>query len=161
MTKDYKSTIFLPRTSFPMKANLPEKESEILQLWEKNKLYEATIEKRKNCKKFILHDGPPYANGNLHMGHALNKILKDIINRIHFMMGKQINFVPGWDCHGLPIEWEVESKYRKSGKNKDDIPVVDFRRECRNFRRQRLLKNWACFFLMDIFIKVKDPYSGR
>jgi len=159
MTKDYKSTIFLPRTSFPMKANLPEKESEILQLWEKNKLYEATIEKRKNCKKFILHDGPPYANGNLHMGHALNKILKDIINRIHFMMGKQINFVPGWDCHGLPIEWEVESKYRKSGKNKDDIPVVDFRRECRNFAKKWIDVQSNQFKRMGISANWKDIYT--
>ena len=159
MTKDYKSTIFLPRTSFPMKANLPEKESEILQLWEKNKLYEATIEKRKNCKKFILHDGPPYANGNLHMGHALNKILKDIINRIHFMMGKQINFVPGWDCHGLPIEWEVESKYRKSGKNKDDIPVVDFRRECRNFAKKWIDVQSNQFKRMGVSANWKDIYT--
>jgi len=159
MVKDYKSTIFLPNTNFPMRANLPEKESEILQFWEKNKLNEAAVQKRKNCKKFILHDGPPYANGNLHMGHALNKILKDIINRIHFMMGKQINFVPGWDCHGLPIEWEVESKYRKSGKNKDNIPVVDFRKECRNFARKWIDVQSDQFKRMGIQANWKDIYT--
>ena len=130
---DYKETVFLPKTNFPMKAGLPRKEPEILKNWKEINIYSKLRESRKGKEKFILHDGPPYANGNLHMGTALNKILKDIINRYHSMLGKDANYVPGWDCHGLPIEWKIEEQYRKKGKNKDTIPTVEFRKECREF----------------------------
>ena len=115
---DYKETVFLPKTEFPMKAGLPRKEPEILKIWEEINIYQKLREQRKGSEKYILHDGPPYANGNLHIGTALNKILKDIINRFQSMLGKDANYVPGWDCHGLPIEWKIEEQYRKKGKDK-------------------------------------------
>ena len=130
---DYKDTVFLPKTEFPMKAGLPRKEPEILKIWNDSNIYKQLRKKRSGKEKFILHDGPPYANGNLHMGTALNKILKDIINRYQSMLGKDANYVPGWDCHGLPIEWKIEEQYRKKGKDKDSIPPVEFRKECREF----------------------------
>ena len=133
MSKDYRNTVFLPTTEFPMKAGLPAKEPEILARWERIGLYEKLRADSKGREKFILHDGPPYANGNLHLGHALNKILKDTINRTRQMMGFDANYVPGWDCHGLPIEWKIEEKYRAAGKNKDDVPIDEFRKECRDF----------------------------
>ena len=113
MTVDYKSTVFLPKTTFPMKAGLPKREPETLKCWEGLDLYRRQREIARGREKFILHDGPPYANGHLHIGHALNKILKDVINRSHQMLGKDANYVPGWDCHGLPIEWKIEERYRK------------------------------------------------
>jgi len=128
-----KENINLPKTSFSMKANLPNKEPEILKIWANLKLYEKLRESRKGKKKFILHDGPPYANGHIHMGTALNKILKDIITRFHQMDGKDSVYVPGWDCHGLPIEWKIEEQYKKNKKDKDKVPVKDFRSECREF----------------------------
>lgn len=133
MPKDYKSTVLLPETDFPMRAGLPKREPEFLERWAKMKLYERLREQSKGREKFVLHDGPPYANGHLHMGTALNKVLKDVVNRSQQMMGKDANYVPGWDCHGLPIEWQVEQKYRKAGKNKDEVPVAQFRKECRDF----------------------------
>ena len=133
MSVDYKSTVFLPTTEFPMRGSLPEREPRTLEHWRKIDLYRRLREDSIGREKFILHDGPPYANGNLHIGHALNKILKDVINRSQQMLGKDANYVPGWDCHGLPIEWKIEEKYRKAGKDKDEVPVVDFRRECREF----------------------------
>ena len=136
---DYKETVFLPKTEFPMKAGLPRKEPEILKIWEEINIYQKLREQRKGSEKYILHDGPPYANGNLHMGTALNKILKDIINRFQSMLGKDANYVPGWDCHGLPIEWKIEEQYRKKGKDKDTIPIVEFRKECRDFAKNRSL----------------------
>jgi len=133
MSKDYKSTVFLPETDFPMRAGLPKREPEVLARWAEMKLYERLREQSKGREKFVLHDGPPYANGHLHMGTALNKVLKDVVNRSQQMMGKDANYVPGWDCHGLPIEWQVEQNYRKAGKNKDEVPVAQFRQECRDF----------------------------
>lgn len=133
MSTDYKSTLFLPKTNFPMKAGLPNKEPGYLERWEKMDLFAMLREQSKDREQFILHDGPPYANGHLHMGHAVNKVLKDVINRSQQMMGKNAHYVPGWDCHGLPIEWKIEERYRKAGKNKDEVPVVDFRKECREF----------------------------
>ena len=133
MAQDYKSTVFLPQTDFPMRAGLPQREPEFLERWAKMKLYERLREQSRGREKFVLHDGPPYANGHLHIGTALNKILKDVVNRSQQMMGKDANYVPGWDCHGLPIEWQVEQNYRKAGKNKDEVPVVQFRQECRDF----------------------------
>ena len=128
-----KSQINLPKTAFSMKANLPTREPEILKLWEKINLYDELRKSRKGQEKFVLHDGPPYANGNIHMGTALNKILKDIIVRFHQMDGKDSVYVPGWDCHGLPIEWKIEEQYKKNKKNKNEVPIVEFRKECRAF----------------------------
>ena len=119
-----------------MKANLPIREPEILKYWEEIKLYKELRNSRKGNEKFILHDGPPYANGNIHMGTALNKILKDIIVKFHQMDGKDSVYVPGWDCHGLPIEWKIEEQYKKNKKNKDEVPIKDFRKECRDFAKQ-------------------------
>jgi isoleucyl-tRNA synthetase len=128
-----KEDINLPKTSFSMKANLPNKEPEILKFWQRIDLYKQLRELRKGKEKFVLHDGPPYANGHIHMGTALNKILKDMITRFHQMNGKDSVYVPGWDCHGLPIEWKIEEQYKKNKKNKDEVPVKDFRLECREF----------------------------
>jgi isoleucyl-tRNA synthetase len=132
-----KDTLQLPKTAFSMKANLPVKEPQILEKWEKDKIFNKLRKKSKGKEKFILHDGPPYANGHIHMGTALNKILKDIIIRFHQMSGKDSVYVPGWDCHGLPIECKIEEQYKKKKKNKDEIPIKDFRQECREFA-----KNW-------------------
>jgi len=128
-----KEHINLPKTAFSMKANLPNKEPGIIEYWQQIKLYEKLRNKSKGKEKFILHDGPPYANGNIHMGTALNKILKDIITKFHQMDGKDSVYVPGWDCHGLPIEWKIEEEYKKNKKNKNDVPIVEFRKECRDF----------------------------
>ena len=128
-----KESLQLPKTDFSMKANLPNKEPQIIDQWERNNLYKKLRKKTKGKEKFILHDGPPYANGHIHMGTALNKILKDMITRFHQMSGKDSIYVPGWDCHGLPIEWKIEEQYKKNKKNKDDVPIRDFRKECRDF----------------------------
>jgi isoleucyl-tRNA synthetase len=132
-TDRYRDTVFLPRTDFPMKAGLPQKEPELLKRWADNKLFDRLRKESKGKKQFVLHDGPPYANGNIHIGHALNKILKDLVVRSKQMAGFDSNYVPGWDCHGLPIEWKIEEKYRAAGKNKDAIPINEFRKECREF----------------------------
>jgi isoleucyl-tRNA synthetase len=131
--RDYRDTLFLPTTDFPMKAGLPVREPEWLARWQKLDLYKRLREEAKGRETFVLHDGPPYANGNIHIGHALNKILKDIVVRSQQMMGKDAAYIPGWDCHGLPIEWKIEEKYRKKGLNKDEVPPLEFRRECREF----------------------------
>ena len=128
-----KENINLPKTSFSMKANLPTKEPEILKFWERQNMYKKLRESRKGKEKFVLHDGPPYANGHIHMGTALNKILKDMITKFHQMDGKDSVYVPGWDCHGLPIEWKIEEQYKKNKKNKDEVPIKKFRLECRDF----------------------------
>ncbi|MBW7850562.1 MAG: isoleucine--tRNA ligase [Rhodospirillales bacterium] len=133
MSVDYKNTVFLPRTDFPMKAGLPEMEPRLLRRWQEMGLFRRMRDAAKGREPFILHDGPPYANGHLHIGHALNKILKDVINRSQQMMGKDANYVPGWDCHGLPIEWKIEEKYRAAGQDKDAVDIVEFRQECRDF----------------------------
>jgi isoleucyl-tRNA synthetase len=128
-----KSQINLPKTAFSMKANLSVREPEILEYWKKIDLYKELRNSSKGEEKFVLHDGPPYANGNIHMGTALNKILKDIIVKFHQMDGKDSIYVPGWDCHGLPIEWKIEEQYKKNKKNKNEVPIVEFRKECRSF----------------------------
>ncbi len=138
-----KETLQLPKTAFSMKASLPTKEPLILKNWEKNKIFEKLRKISKGKEKFVLHDGPPYANGHIHMGTALNKILKDMITRFHQMNGKDSVYVPGWDCHGLPIEWKIEEQYKKKKKNKDEVPIKDFREECREFA-----KSW-----IDVHIK--------
>jgi len=126
-------TVRLPKTSFPMKAKLPEKAPEILAYWDKMDLNTKLSENPDNKPSFILHDGPPYANGDAHMGHAFNRSLKDMIMKYQRLAGKFVPFIPGWDCHGLPIEWKVEERYRKKGKSKDDVPVAEFRQECRDY----------------------------
>lgn len=132
-SRDYSETLNLPKTDFPMRAGLPKKEPEILARWRQMDLYKRMREASAGRDKFILHDGPPYANGNIHIGHALNKTLKDIVTRSMQMSGYDSNYVPGWDCHGLPIEWKIEEQYRAKGKNKDEVPVNEFRKECRDF----------------------------
>ena len=127
------SQINLPKTAFSMKANLPVREPEILEYWKKINLYQELRRSSKGKEKFVLHDGPPYANGNIHMGTALNKILKDIIVKFHQMDDKDSIYVPGWDCHGLPIEWKIEEQYKKNKQNKNEVPIVEFRKECRAF----------------------------
>lgn len=129
----FKDTIFLPKTNFPMKAGLPEKEPKILERWKELGLYKLQRQKFKGCPKFVLHDGPPYANGHIHIGHALNRILKDVVIRSQQMQGKDCVFIPGWDCHGLPIEWKIEEEYRAQGKSKDVVDVIEFRNQCRTF----------------------------
>src|SRR5262247_2749282 len=131
--RDYSETLFLPQTDFPMRAGLPQREPEIMARWQKDDLYTQLRAASKAREKFILHDGPPYANGNLHIGHALNKILKDVVTRSQQMLGKDSHYVPGWDCHGLPIEWKIEEEYRAKNQDKDAVPVGEFRRECRAF----------------------------
>ena len=133
MTSGYKSTVFLPRTDFPMKAGLPRQEPETLERWRRIDLWRRLREDSAARELFVLHDGPPYANGHIHIGTALNKILKDVVNRSQQMTGKNANYVPGWDCHGLPIEWQVEQRYREAGRDKDEVPILEFRRECREF----------------------------
>ena len=132
-TRDYKDTLSLPKTSFPMRAGLAKAEPKHLEHWANLDLYKKLRAAAKGRTKFILHDGPPYANGHLHAGHAQNKMLKDIITRSQQMMGKDALYVPGWDCHGLPIEWKIEEKYRAKGLDKDDVDLVEFRQECRTF----------------------------
>ncbi|QYX56692.1 isoleucine--tRNA ligase [Roseovarius sp. SCSIO 43702] len=134
-TPDYKDTLNLPQTDFPMRAGLPKREPEWLERWNDLGIYTRLREKAEGEARepFTLHDGPPYANGHLHIGHALNKILKDMVVRSQQMMGRDARYIPGWDCHGLPIEWKIEEQYRAKGKNKDEVDIVDFRQECRRF----------------------------
>jgi isoleucyl-tRNA synthetase len=141
--RDWSETLFLPKTDFPMKAGLPQREPELLKRWAEMRLYDRLREEAMGRAKFVLHDGPPYANGNIHIGTGLNKILKDVVTRSHAMMGKDANYVPGWDCHGLPIEWKVEEEnYRAKGKAKPDFSdataIIDLRRECRTYAQQWL-----------------------
>jgi len=152
--RDYRNTVFLPATAFPMRGDLPKKEPGMLARWEAMDLWGRLRAKSKARVPFILHDGPPYANGNLHIGTALNKILKDVVNRARQMGGYDANYIPGWDCHGLPIEWKIEEQYRAAKKDKDAVPVLDFRAECRayaahwmgvqeqEFRRLGVLGDW-------------------
>ncbi|WP_238364941.1 isoleucine--tRNA ligase [Mesobacterium pallidum] len=154
-TPDYKDTLNLPKTDFPMRAGLPKREPEWLDRWARIGVYDRLRETAGDRTPFILHDGPPYANGHLHIGHALNKTIKDMIVRSHQMMGHDARYVPGWDCHGLPIEWKIEEQYRAQGKNKDAVDVIDFRQECRKFaegwvdiqrdefKRLGITGNWA------------------
>jgi isoleucyl-tRNA synthetase len=131
--RDWGKTLFLPKTEFPMKAGLPKLEPRLLERWSEMGLYERLRAAGRGKPKFLLHDGPPYANGNIHIGHALNKILKDLVVKSQTMLGHESNYVPGWDCHGLPIEWKIEEQYRAKGQNKDEVPINEFRAECREF----------------------------
>ncbi len=151
---DYRDTVFLPETEFPMRAGLPQREPDWLARWERLGIYDR-LRAKKDRAPFTLHDGPPYANGHLHIGHALNKVLKDMVVRSQQMMGADARYVPGWDCHGLPIEWKIEEQYRARGLNKDDVDIVAFRQECRafaggwidiqraEFKRLGVTGNWA------------------
>ena len=172
-TRDYSETLFLPKTDFPMRAGLPQREPEILQRWRKLDLYGRLRAAAKDRPRFILHDGPPYANGNIHIGHALNKILKDVVSQSHQMLGFDSNYVPGWDCHGLPIEWKIEEEnYRAKGKAKPDLSnpaaLVEFRKECRafaehwigvqrdEFERLGIIGDWAHpYTTMDYFAEAQ------
>ena len=156
-TPEYKETINLPVTDFPMRAGLPKREPEWLARWAEIGVYERLREKTGR-EPFILHDGPPYANGHLHIGHALNKILKDMVVRSQQMMGKDARYIPGWDCHGLPIEWKIEEQYRKKGKNKDDVPVVELRQECRKFAEGWVDIQREEFKRLGVTGKWDDPY---
>ncbi len=159
MSTNYKETIFLPKTGLPMKAGLSQREPETLKRWEQTDLYGRLREQGKGREKYILHDGPPYANGHLHIGHALNKILKDVINRSQQMLGKDACYVPGWDCHGLPIEWKIEEKYRKKGKDKDQVPIVAFRRECREFAEKWIDVQREEFKRLGVMGDWDNPYT--
>jgi len=153
---DLKETLNLPRTEFPMKANLPVREPEIMKIW-KN-LYQKIREERKDKPLWVLHDGPPYANGAIHIGHALNKILKDVINKYELMQGKNIDFVPGWDCHGLPIELKVEGQLKEKGINKEDIPKAEFRRMCREYAAKWVEVQKRDFIRLGVLADWENPY---
>ena len=136
--RDYRETVFLPDTPFPMRAGLPKLEPQILERWKAADLYNAVRKARQDAGAplFVLHDGPPYANGAIHIGHALNKTLKDFVVRSRFLLGFDVDYVPGWDCHGLPIEWKIEEQYRAKGRRKDDVPTAEFRKACRDYAGQ-------------------------
>ncbi|MFB0611812.1 isoleucine--tRNA ligase [Aurantiacibacter poecillastricola] len=156
--RDYRDTVFLPKTDFPMKAGLPQKEPGILARWEEDGLYRQLREARAGREKFILHDGPPYANGNIHIGHALNKVLKDAVVRTQTLLGKDAPYVPGWDCHGLPIEWKIEEAYRKKKKNKDEVPPAEFRQECREYAAEWVAVQAAQFKRLGVMGEWDKPY---
>jgi isoleucyl-tRNA synthetase len=155
---DYKSTVFLPQTDFPMKAGLAQKEPGILARWEALDLYGKLRKARAGRERFILHDGPPYANGDIHMGHAMNKVLKDIIVRSQTLLGKDAPYVPGWDCHGLPIEWKIEEEYRKKKQNKDEVPPQEFRAQCRAYADKWVGVQREQFKRLGIMGDWDDPY---
>jgi isoleucyl-tRNA synthetase len=159
MSADYKDTVFLPKTDFPMKAGLPKREPELLARWAEMDLWGQIRAQSAGRDPFILHDGPPYANGHLHIGHALNKILKDVINRFEQMRGRDAHYVPGWDCHGLPIEWKIEEKYRDAGKDKDDVPIAEFRKECREFADHWIDVQREEFKRLGVMGEWDDPYT--
>ena len=156
---DFSETLFLPKTNFAMRAGLPEQEPKILNEWSEKNIYKVLREESKQLKKFILHDGPPYANGHLHMGHALNKILKDFVVRSQQMLGQDSSYIPGWDCHGLPIEWKIEEQYREQGKNKDDVDIIQFRKECREFALKWIDIQREEFIRLGIIGDWENPYT--
>jgi isoleucyl-tRNA synthetase len=156
---DYRDTVFLPQTDFPMQGGLPKKEPELLARWQRDDLHGKLRAQAAGREKFILHDGPPYANGNIHIGHALNKILKDIINRSMQMQGFDAPYVPGWDCHGLPIEWKIEEQYRAKGLDKDEVPVLQFRAECRAFANDWKEKQSVEFQRLGVVGDWAHPYA--
>ncbi|RJG45695.1 isoleucine--tRNA ligase [Mesorhizobium sp. DCY119] len=160
---DYSKTLYLPQTEFPMRAGLPEKEPVAVARWQKMDLYKRLRESAAGREKFVLHDGPPYANGNIHIGHALNKVLKDVITRSFQMRGFDSNYVPGWDCHGLPIEWKIEEEnYRAKGKAKPDLSepkaMIEFRQECRAYAEKWIKVQGDEFQRLGVIGDFKDPY---
>ena len=156
--RDYRDTLLLPRTDFSMKANLPRLEPQLLEFWKEINFQELLQKQASGREKFILHDGPPYANGHLHIGSAFNKILKDAVVRSRYMLDLDCHYVPGWDCHGLPIEWQVEKQYRDSGRSKDDVPVLDFRAECRAFAQHWMSVQMQEFKRLGVEGNWKHPY---
>src|SRR6201997_5326313 len=165
-TKDYKATLNLPQTEFPMRASLPNREPAQVEKWLKDRVYYRMVEKNRTAKKpkFLLHDGPPYANGNIHIGHALNKVLKDVVTHSQQMLGYDSNYVPGWDCHGLPIEWKIEEEnYRAKGKPKPDLSdpaaLVEFRRECRQFAEHWIKVQREEFERLGVIGDWSHPYT--
>ncbi|PHS26943.1 MAG: isoleucine--tRNA ligase [Robiginitomaculum sp.] len=158
-SRDYRETLFLPKTDFPMRAGLPKAEPKWLERWEKLDIYGQLRGAAKGRTQYVLHDGPPYANGHLHIGTAMNKILKDFVVRSHQMMGYDANYIPGWDCHGLPIEWKVEEQYRKKGRNKDDIPRNEFRKECRDYASNWLNVQREEFKRLGVQGEWDNPYT--
>ena len=156
--RDWRDTVFLPATAFPMKAGLSQKEPAILERWRRIGLYDRLRRERAGRERFVLHDGPPYANGDIHMGHALNKVLKDIVVRSQSLLGKDAPYVPGWDCHGLPIEWKVEEAYRARKLDKDQVPVDQFRAECRAYAAKWVDVQRAEFERLGIQGDWADPY---
>jgi len=159
MPTDYRPTVFLPKTDFPMRGDLPKREPAILARWEEMDLYRRLREVARGREKFVLHDGPPYANADLHLGHALNKILKDVVNRSQQMLGKDAPYIPGWDCHGLPIEWIVEEKYRAKNQSKDSVPIDQFRRECREFAAHWIEVQKRDFKRLGVIGDWQNPYT--
>jgi isoleucyl-tRNA synthetase len=159
MTTDYRPTVFLPQTDFPMRGDLPKREPALLERWARIDLWGRLRAAAKGRPKFILHDGPPYANGNLHIGHALNKILKDVINRAQQMLGQDAVYVPGWDCHGLPIEWKIEEEYRAQKRSKDEVPILEFRRQCRDFAQAWIGVQSAEFQRLGVAGDWHHPYT--
>ncbi|MGF7150651.1 isoleucyl-tRNA synthetase [Sphingomonas zeicaulis] len=155
---DYRDTVFLPKTDFPMKAGLAGKEPQILDRWARIGIYDRLREQRADRTRFILHDGPPYANGDIHMGHAMNKVLKDIIVRSQSLLGKNAPYVPGWDCHGLPIEWKIEEEYRKKKLNKDEVPPAEFRAQCRAYAERWVAIQRDQFKRLGVMGDWEDPY---
>src|SRR3954464_262262 len=155
---DYRDTVFLPKTDFPMKAGLASKEPAILARWAEMDLYKRLRKAREGRRRFLLHDGPPYANGDIHMGHAMNKILKDIVVRSQSLLGKDAPYVPGWDCHGLPIEWKVEEEYRKRKLDKDEVPKAQFRAECRAYAEKWVAVQSEQFQRLGVQGEWDDPY---
>ncbi|HEX4737856.1 MAG TPA: class I tRNA ligase family protein, partial [Allosphingosinicella sp.] len=156
--RDYRDTVFLPKTEFPMKAGLAQKEPAILARWAAEGLYQRLREAREGRERFILHDGPPYANGDIHMGHAMNKILKDIVVRSQSLLGKDAPYVPGWDCHGLPIEWKIEEEYRKKKLDKDDVPPREFRAQCRAYAEKWVAIQSEQFQRLGVMGEWDNPY---
>jgi isoleucyl-tRNA synthetase len=156
--RDWRDTVFLPKTDFPMKAGLAQKEPAILDRWAKIGLYQKLREARAGRETFLLHDGPPYANGDIHMGHAMNKILKDIVVRSQTLLGKDAPYVPGWDCHGLPIEWKVEEAYRAKKLNKDEVDPVAFRAECRAYAEKWVAVQRGQFERLGVMGDWNTPY---
>src|ERR1700726_2010411 len=161
MPTDYRPTVFLPRTDFPMRGGLPSLEPKLVERWQQMDLYHKLRQASQGREKFVLHDGPPYANGDLHLGHALNKILKDVVNRAQQMLGKDAPYVPGWDCHGLPIEWIVEEKYRAAKRSKDSVPIDQFRRECREFAAHWIEVQKRDFKRLGVIGDWDTPYTTR
>ncbi|MFZ3483845.1 isoleucine--tRNA ligase [Sphingomonas sp. 3-13AW] len=156
--RDWRDTVFLPKTDFPMKAGLAAKEPAILDRWARIGLYDRLRRERAGRERFILHDGPPYANGDIHMGHAMNKVLKDIIVRSQTLMGKDAPYVPGWDCHGLPIEWKIEEQYRAKKRSKDEVPPAEFRAECRAYAAHWVEVQKGQFQRLGVLGDWEDPY---
>ena len=157
--RDWGETLFLPKTDFPMRAGLPELEPRLLKRWDEIGLYEALRTRSRGKPKFVLHDGPPYANGHIHIGHALNKILKDLVVKSQQMLGFDSPYTPGWDCHGLPIEWKIEEQYRARGRNKDEVPINEFRKECREFAAKWLDVQREEFKRLGVLGDWDKPYS--